>query len=105
MSFKQVPIDVYRLYKPSGRFSDPDYIKIKTVYGTVQPYTGDEGNYSSQVMQNVRYLITFEDPDEDIRKADELFFENEFHRVQFRQPFRNILPHLEVFTAETQWVR
>lgn len=112
MFFNEIPIKVYRLVPPDptlpkwGTTQMQTYSYVSTVYGSPQPFTGDEGNHSNQLFANVRDLIIFSDPLVDVKQGDELEYESERQRVQFVQPQRmGIIPHSEVYTTETQWER
>jgi hypothetical protein len=112
MLFDTIPILVYRKVAPDptqpkwGTAQMQTYAYSHTVYGTVQPFTGDEGNHSNQLFANVRDLITFDDPNVDIVQGDELEYDNEKQRVQFIQRLKNsLIPHAEIYTTETQWQR
>ena len=107
MFFNQTSIEVWRKMPASGAWcEDPEYALVGEVYGTIQPFTGSDSTQASQVFENVRDLITFDDYETDIRKEDELFYYGENHRVAYRQVWNSeILPHLEVYTTDTQWSR
>jgi hypothetical protein len=112
MFFDSVNINVFRKQQPGvgvvnwGTTTMHTYVFSHTVVGTPQPFTGDEGLHSDQLFANVRDLIVFDDPEVDIIQGDELEYHGEKHRVQFVQRYRlGLIPHTEVFTTETQWVR
>lgn len=112
MLFDTIPILVYRKRNPDplqpkwGTAQMQTYEYSHTVYGTPQPFTGDEGNHSNQLFANVRDLIVFDDPLVNLLQGDELEYGGEKQRVQFIQRFQmSIMPHAEIYTTETQWIR
>lgn len=114
MLFDQSAILVYRNTPPApapatvnwGTAQMHTYTYSHTLYGTAQPFTGDEGLHSDQLFANVRDLIVFDEIDTDVLQGDELEYNGEKHRVQFIQRFRmGLMPHVEVYTTQTQWAR
>jgi hypothetical protein len=104
MYFKKTPVKVFRTVDPPlGSFTDPILTYIRTTEATVQPFTGD-GDYirNNQMFENVRDMLTFVNPEEDIQQGDILLYYNEVSKVEYRQAFRTLLPHKEVYTSETQ---
>jgi hypothetical protein len=78
---------------------------ITTFSGTIQPFTGDDGLRQGQMFENIRYMIVTASGT-DVRKDDELWFYGQNNRVQYRQNWMsNILPHLEIYTTDSQWER
>lgn len=107
MFFSEIEIEVWRKIPASGAWcEDVLYEQVDTVWGCVQPFTGSDSTQNNQMFENARDLLIFTDPEIDIRKEDELFYYGENHRVSYRQPWRSeVLPHLEVYTTDSQWSR
>jgi len=106
MFFKDTTIEVWRLEAAVDNVSDPEYILSHTLYGGVQPFTGDEAIHAGQAMENIRDLVVFSDPYTDIKKTDELVYNGINRRVAYIQRYTNgVLDHAEVMTTDSQWVQ
>jgi hypothetical protein len=107
MFFNEHPVKVYRKTQPVGTtWGDPTRKLVGTYFFTIQPFTGDDTFANDQNFSNVRDQLDHINPELDIRADDELEYFGSVHYVAYIQPHRSgVIPHLEVFTADTQIVR
>jgi hypothetical protein len=103
---KDITIDIYRYTQPLDNFSDPVWSFIGSFVGSKQPFTGDDGLHSNQQMENIRELIICYDMNLDLKKHDELKINGKFVRVAYIEIWDNdTIPHIEIFTTDSQWER
>ena len=103
MFFPEMDILLYRSTAPATTWGDATFAYHHTISGVVQPFTGDDSLKAGQIFENVRDLITL-NLNTDVLKEDVLYYNNDYHRVQYVQYYRNsVLSHIEVFTTDSQW--
>lgn len=111
----ETAIRVYRKTKPPGsNFVDPVWtLRVAPLMGAIQPLAGSTGIKSGQVLADAREYIHVDDVTDDVRKDDELEWDNiRIGAVERRRVLGDVvdcslglLPHLEVYTGPSQWSR
>jgi len=103
---KQHLFEIWRYTQSYDNFSDPTWMQVGTFYASKQPFTGDESLRSNQMVQNVRDMLVSYDLNLDVKKDDELKYNGETVRIGFIEIMDSgVIPHLEIFTTESQWNR
>jgi hypothetical protein len=107
MFFTEYPVKVWRKTQPADTtWGDPTRELIATHYMTIQPFTGDDTFANDQNFSNVRDQLNHSNPDLDIKADDELEYQGSIHYIAYIQPHKSgVIPHLEVFTSDSQIVR
>ena len=102
--FKTIPIQIGRLTSPTGTtWGTPTVTYIGTIEASVQPFTGDDNTVNNQFKENVKDMIVIYDVDANIQFDDRLFYRNTVTKVVYKLTYdMGVIPHLEVFTADTQ---
>lgn len=103
MYFKEEKVENYRYGpRPADNWGDPTLALAGTYYATIQPFTADDGLHDNQMMQNVRELLVFKNPDVDIQFGDVLKYRGEMQRVAYVLRFNmGLIPHCEVYISST----